>query len=400
MEENFHGLQDKSNKMKVTPLCDVFGRCGGCKFQDIEYSAQIAIKKNDIYELLNRAGIFWPKEKLQIFFKNEYYYRNRMDFIFSENGCGLREKGKFYKIVNFDKCYIATEKINQILGEVNVWFKNNIQKEEVFDIRKKTGVLRYCVVRAAVFTDDSLMTFILNKDAEKEITDQTIEKVKLFSRQTNVRNVLYGFVKHNTDVSITDEFFVLKGNEFTNEKLANMDYFYHSQGFFQSNPGLTLDIMFYIKSKIKDKYDLLLDMFGGVGTFGIFLFDYAKDIIIFDNNKYADIYARKNIEANKKLNVTFIKTDILNVENLLSLVKGKKSIFIIDPPRAGLHKKAIKFIIDTLPEKIFYISCNPVKFIEDFKNMDKKYSIADFALFDMFPQTPHIESVAELEIKR
>lgn len=400
MEENFHGLQDKSNKMKVKPLCDVFGRCGGCKFQDIEYSAQIAIKRNDIYELLNRAGIFWSKEKLQIFFKNEYFYRSRMDFIFSENGCGLRERGKFYKIVNFDKCYIATDKINQILREVNVWFKNNIQKEEVFDVRKKTGVLRYCVVRAAVFTDDSLITFIINKDAEKEVIDQIIEKIKLFSMRTSVKSVLYGFVKHNTDISITDEFFVLKGKDFINEKLANIDYYYHSQGFFQNNPVLTLDIMFYLKSKIKDKYDLLLDMFGGVGTFGIFLFDYAKDVIVLDNNKYADIYARKNIEANKRLNMTFIKIDVLNVKKLLPLVKGKKSIFIIDPPRAGLHKKAIKFIIDTLPEKIFYISCNPVKFIEDFKYMEKKYRIADFALFDMFPQTPHIESVAELEIKR
>lgn len=380
--------------MKITPLCNVFGKCGGCKFQDTEYSAQISIKKNDIYELLSRNGISWSLEKSQIFFKNEYFYRNRMDFIISENGCGLREKGKFYKIVNFDKCYIANEKINKILSEVNSWLNNNIKKEEIFDTRKKTGILRYCVIRVGVYTDDSLITFILNKDAEQEKINSVIDKIKIFLNKPIVKNVLYGFVKHNTDISITDDFFILKGNDFINEKLANVNYFYHSQGFFQNNPGLTIDIMFYIKDRIKDKYDLLLDMYGGVGTFGIFLSDYAKDTIIFDNNKYADIYAKKNIEINKKLNITFIKSDIQNIKNLLSLVKGKKSIFVIDPPRSGMHKNAKKFILDTLPEKIFYISCNPVKFIEDFKDLDKKYNMVDFALFDMFPQTPHIECVA------
>ncbi len=382
--------------MKITPLCNVFGKCGGCKFQDIEYSAQIAMKRNDIYELLNRTGISFSKEKIKIYFKNEYYYRNRMDFIISLDGCGLREKGKFYKIINFNKCYIAADRINELLQEINGWIKKDIQKEEIFDIKKKTGILRYSVIRTGIFTGDTLITFILNKDAEKEKIDKIIEKIKLFTEKTKALKVLYGFVRHNTDVSITDEFVILKGNEFIKERLANLNYYYHSQGFFQSNSGVAIDMIFYIKEKIKEKYDLLFDMFGGVGTFGIFMSEYAKDVIIFDNNKYAEICANKNIEINNKTNIKFIKQDVLNIENLLPEVKGRKSIYIIDPPRAGLHKKAIKFILETLPEKIFYISCNPVKFIEDYKNIDKKYDIVDFALFDMFPQTPHIESVAEL----
>ena len=164
--------------MRVAPLCDVFGKCGGCKSQDIEYSAQGAIKKNEIYELLDRAGISFPKEKIKTYFKNEYYYRNRMDFIISPEGCGLREKGKFYKIINFNRCYIAAEKINELLEEVNAWVKNNIEKEDIFDIRKKTGTLRYSVIRAGIFTGDGLITFILNKDATKESVVRIIEKIK------------------------------------------------------------------------------------------------------------------------------------------------------------------------------------------------------------------------------
>ncbi|MCX8094270.1 MAG: 23S rRNA (uracil(1939)-C(5))-methyltransferase RlmD [Candidatus Goldbacteria bacterium] len=384
--------------MKVTPLCDVFGRCGGCTYQDIDYSAQIVIKKNNVFELLNRAGIPISKDSIQIFYKNEFYYRNRMDFIFSEKGCGLREKGKFYKIVNFDRCYIAAEKINQLLKEVNYWSKDLIS-EDIFDIKKKRGVLRYCVIRTGIFTGDTLITFILNKDADTEKTKAIIEKIKEFSDKTTAANVLYGFVRCNTDVSITDEFFILKGSEFIREKLLDVDFFYHSQGFFQNNPALILDMVFYIKDRVKNHYDLLIDMFCGVGTFGIFLSGFAKDVLIFDNNKYAELCALKNIEINKKPSIEFKRMDILDVEKLLPVVKGKKSIFIIDPPRAGLHKKAINFILSTLPEKIFYISCNPVKFIEDFKSLDKKYKIINFALFDMFPQTPHIESVAEMERK-
>jgi|DewCreStandDraft_4_1066084.scaffolds.fasta_scaffold03592_8 23S rRNA (uracil-5-)-methyltransferase RumA len=386
--------------MKATPLCNVFGRCGGCKYQDIDYSAQIVIKKNDAFELFKRNGIPFYQQNLNIFFKNEYYYRNRMDFIISKDGCGLREKGKFHKIVNFDKCFIANEKINKILSETNQWIKNYIKEDEVFDIRKKTGVLRYCVIRAGFFTDDTLVTFILNKEAEKEKIEKVLEKLKLFISQSGAKSVLYGFVKHNTDISITDEFFVLKGKEFLEEKISDIRYFYHSQGFFQSNIGITTDIMFYIKDKIKDKYDLLLDMFGGVGTFGIFLSDVAKEVIIFDNNKYEEEMAVKNINENKRLNIIFKRLDILNVQDLLQSVKDRKSIFIADPPRTGLHKKAINFILDTLPEKIFYISCNILKFIENYKEIDKRYIIKSFALFDMFPHTPHLESVAELELKK
>ncbi|MCX7698540.1 MAG: 23S rRNA (uracil(1939)-C(5))-methyltransferase RlmD [Candidatus Goldbacteria bacterium] len=384
--------------MKIIPLCEVFGRCGGCAYQDIDYSAQIVIKKNNVFELLNRAGIPILKDNIRIFYKNEFYYRNRMDFIFSEKGCGLREKGKFYKIVNFDRCYIAAERINQLLKEVNNWSKDLIS-EDIFDIKKKKGVLRYCVIRNAIFTDDTLITFILNKDADTEKIKAIIEKIKEFSNKTTAKNVLYGFVRYNTDVSITDEFFILKGSEFIREKLLDVDFFYHSQGFFQSNPAMILDMFFYIKDRIKDHYDLLVDMFCGVGTFGIFLSGFAKNVLIFDNNKYAELCALKNIEINKKFNIRFERMDILDVEKLLPVVKGKKCIFIIDPPRAGLHKKAINFILSALPEKIFYISCNPAKFVEDFKYLNEKYNIIDFALFDMFPQTPHIESVTEIERK-
>jgi 23S rRNA (uracil1939-C5)-methyltransferase len=382
----------------VQPKCPVFGKCGGCTYQDKEYSAQLVIKKQETEMAFKRAGVEIPDlENMKFFVKDEYFYRNRMDFAFNENGLGLREKGKFNKLVGFETCYISNEAINSSLADVNAWFRSNKDKLEVFDVVKRNGTLRYAVCRGSFFSKDSSITFILNKDSDK--LEHHISMIKEFAASSKANNILYGLVKYNTDVSTVEDAVVVKGSDCLVEHLGGLKYLYHTQGFFQNNSLVTMDMIFYMKDKIKEKYPMLLDLFGGVGTFGIFYADMADEVLVVDNSKTGGMCAEKNILNSGKRNVIFKEADAMEIEKISPWLVGKKSIYIMDPPRVGLHKKTIKFINAMKPEKILYVSCNQARLAEDIRDLFENYVFKDFAMFDMFPQARHVESVAELDLK-
>jgi 23S rRNA (uracil-5-)-methyltransferase RumA len=380
------------------PKCPVFGKCGGCTYQDKEYSAQLVIKKQETEMAFKRAEVEIPgAQDMKIFVKDEYFYRNRMDFAFNENGLGLREKGRFNKLVGFETCYISNEVINSLLAEVNAWYRANKDKLEVFDVVKRTGTLRYAVSRGSFFSKDSSITFIMNKDSDK--LEHHINMIKQFAAGSKANNILYGMVKYNTDVSTVEDVVVVKGSDCLVENLGGIKYMYHTQGFFKNNSLVTMDMIFYMKDKIKEKYPMLLDLFGGVGTFGIFYADMAKEVLVVDNSKTGGACAEKNILNSGKKNVIFKEADAVEIDKISPWLIGKKSLYIMDPPRTGLHKKTIKFINAMKPAKILYVSCNQARLAEDIRDLSENYVFKDFALFDMFPQARHVESVAELDLK-
>ncbi|HDQ25917.1 MAG TPA: class I SAM-dependent RNA methyltransferase [bacterium] len=356
------------------------------------------MKKNAVAEALLRAGIPMPPGA-PFYFKGEYGYRNRMDFVFSEKGPGFRRSGKFYRFVNFEECFISNDGINSALGEVTAWFNENREKISVFDVVKKQGVLRYSTIRSSYFTEDSSVTFILNKDAPHDALEAHRGLISEFGALSGCKNILIGLVKSNSDLSAVDDAVVVKGREFLEERLGPCKFFYHTQGFFQNNSAVTMDMLFYAREKAGSGYDCLLDLFGGVGTFGIFLKDAAAEAIIADNSQTGRVCAEMNIRENNAGNVSYIHFEAVKPGELHAEFEGKKTIFILDPPRAGMHKKTMKFILTSAPERIIYISCNPVRLGEDMRALSTKYNMTDMAMFDMFPQTRHIECAVVLDKK-
>ncbi|HRU38749.1 MAG TPA: hypothetical protein P5511_02635 [Candidatus Goldiibacteriota bacterium] len=369
-------------------------------YQDREYSAQLAIKRKETEEAFGRAGVMLPSgtEGLRIYVKDEYYYRNRMDFAFNSGGLGLREKGKFSRLVGFEECHISNNVINRLLGEVNSWYRGNRDRLEVFDVVKRKGTLRYAVCRGSFFSGDSSITFVLNRDSEN--IESHAAAIREFAAASSAANVLFGTVKYNTDISSPDDCVVVKGSDCLHETLAGIKYTYHTQGFFQNNSLVTMDMMHFIRSKIAKKYPLILDLFGGVGTFGIFCADKADEVIISDNSGPSAACAERNIRENRKMNAIFRQADATEPEKLSPWLAGKGGLYIVDPPRTGLHKKTIKFLRTMKPEKIIYVSCNQIRLAEDIRDLSEIYELKDLALFDMFPQARHIESVAELDLKK
>jgi tRNA/tmRNA/rRNA uracil-C5-methylase (TrmA/RlmC/RlmD family) len=304
----------------------------------------------------------------------------------------LREKEKWYKIVDIEECKIANQKVNEILKETREFFKN--PSGRAFHVKKKTGTLRYAVIRAA---KTSSISFILNEDSPN--LQETTKKIREFAEKTTADNVVIGHVPSVRDVSVSNEFLVVKGSEFLIEKYLTQEFKFSVQGFFQNNSIMADRMQGYVYLMLREKklknYHLL-DLYGGVGTFGIINAGLFSKVTIVENDQNCINSAKENIKENKVGNAQALAMD---AKNLKKLNLPKDLVVITDPPRSGMHPKTIEDLNRIKPKFIIYISCNPAQLKDDLPKF-KNYDIKSVAMFDLFPQTPHIESVVELELSQ
>jgi tRNA (uracil-5-)-methyltransferase len=359
--------------------CKYFGTCGGCLLQHISYEAQLTQKAEKLKHITSKD--------VQIVSGPEFGYRNRMDFIFTSAGLGLRKRGDWRTIIDIEQCPIANKRINEVLNEIRAFFKD----VDVFDVRRNTGTFRYAVIRTA---DSGVsVSFVLNKDSTK-ISDAT-DLIEKFAKETNVENIVVTYVHSKTDVSVGEEFYVVKGNDFLEQNYIGKKFRYAIQGFFQNNHIVAEKLQNYIHEKIKSydtKHVELLDLYGGVGTFGICNADLFQKVTSVESFAGCTDAAKENIKINSLDNVQAITLD---AKNLKKLEFGK--LFVItDPPRSGMHEKTIQQLQALEPEVIIYISCNIDQLGKDLIKF-KQYEVKEATLFDMFPQTPHCEGVVVLE---
>jgi 23S rRNA (uracil-5-)-methyltransferase RumA len=386
--------------------CPYFEECGGCSSQHIPYELQLENKKK-IVAYKSKTDL----TKVKVFSDNPFNYRNRMDFVFHEQGLGFREKGKWWKIIDVKNCPIAEEKINELLSEIREEFKNI----DSFDLKKHTGTYRYAVIRTA---SDSCITFILNPSSPK--LSIAIEKIKEYSNKTKADNIIIAYVDPKTDQSTSTDYFVVKGKDELTENYLGKTFSYSAQGFFQNNHKMAEKMHEYVNNILKEynikheineyevkeyekeheiKYQLsdyyLLDLYGGVGSFGIINTALFKKTISIESFEGCTISAKKNIEINKEKNMEAI---CLDAAQLKKIDLPEKLFVITDPPRSGMNEKTIEQIKKLKPKVIIYISCNPDQMGKDLPKF-KAYSVKSVALFDLFPQTSHMEAVTELIIK-
>lgn len=395
-------------------LCPKFGTCGGCTAQHIEYSLQLENKKKALAHALDAHTLgahtlgahtldnAFSEDNIKVFSGNEFHYRNRMDFLFHQKGIGLRKKDDYKKIIDIEKCVISNEELNKLLAEVRSFFENkpNILADastntstDIFNVNLRTGTLRYVVIRTP--QNDSSISFVLNSDSKR--IDETTEQIKEFAKITSANNVLVAYVPSQIDMSISDDFFVVKGSEMLKETYLGKTFFYHAQGFFQNNSEMAEKMHEYC-NKLLTSYSQyakpahLLDLYGGVGTFGIINADLFKGVTIVESVKQCIDAADKNIEINKIKNA---KAVVLDAVQLKKLSLPEPLFVITDPPRSGMDMKTIEQLKILKPKLILYISCNVQQLAKDIPKF-KHYKIKSAALFDLFPQTIHSEAVVEL----
>ena len=398
---------------KIIPKCRYFGECGGCSAQHVPYELQLKNKLNFVMSKLKKQTVELPENwTIGISNDKEYNYRNRMDLIFCNEGLGLRRKDKFYKIVPISRCEISNEKLNRFIVEINSWFEENKDSLDVFDIKAKSGTLKYALIRAPEFSDNSTISFVINIESSR--AEEHIELLKKFSDKTSAKNVVISKVPAKLDESVSRDCYAVKGSIMLDEIFSggmdtqsrfSHDYIFHSQGFFQNNSKVAQKMVEYTRDIFAEfgpevtSNATLLDLYGGVGTFGIASANLFKECLVAEAFSESIDCAKINIEKNKLSNASAVCIDatyIKNSDETYKIISRAKDLFVLtDPPRSGMHPKTIRFLQEISPKVIVYVSCNPEQMAKELRFF-RNYEIRSLRVFDMFPQTNHIESIIEL----
>jgi len=343
--------------------------------QHLDYDKQLEQKRDLVKNLLNFSDIM-------VFSDSDFYYRNRIDLVFHKTGLGLRKKGMWWCVLDIEECIICEERINKIINELRDYFKEN----DAFDIKRRIGTLRYAVIR--VTRKEICINFILNSDSMK--ISEAIEKIKGF--RTCANDITIGYVGRNSDLSVTDDYFVLKGRDNLEEEILGRGFIFNCQSFFQNNYNVAVKMHKYVSGLLKKYNGNLLDLYGGVGCFGVINSNGFSKILVVDESKNAIACARINIGDLKNMGVKLLDSKYLKRLEL----KGRW-VVILDPPRSGMHFKVIEELNLLRPEAIIYVSCNVKQLARDLAKFND-YRIESAALFDMFPQTEHCEVAVELKL--
>ncbi len=361
-------------------MCPYFGSCGGCSHQDIEYTQQLRVKNACLEEAIGFGDI-------RVFSGRPYGYRSRMDFAFHALGLGLRERGAYYKFVDIEHCAISNTGLNALLAEVREHFSGVFY----FDVRRRFGAFCYAVIRTP--PGDSSVSIVLNRKDRR--LEEAVERVRAYAESARARNVLVTFVPHNRNVSVSDEFEVIKGTDMLSESYLDRRFFFPVQGFFQVNHEMAVRVHAYCSERLAaftTDRATLLDLYGGVGSFGILNALGFKQVLILENYTPAVQAADRNLAAN---GITNAKAICRDARYLNELELPRPLFVIMDPPRSGIHPKTLKQLNRLQCEALLYVSCNPKLLGRDLQELNQ-FKIRSAALFDMFPQTPHMEAVVEL----
>jgi len=361
--------------------------CGGCATQHLTYERQLSNKKDRLIQELDGYS------DIQVYSDEEWFYRNRMDMVFTSGGLGFKEKGKWWRTLPVKQCVISNPRLNELITEINEFFGPEF---DFFNVKTHDGTYKYATIRTP--QKDSSVSIVLNRQSERY--DEAVKKVRAYAEVSSANNVLITNMKAKSSQSFGTDFEVVKGSEMLEEALMGKVFHYSSQGFFQNNSVMAEKMHEYVHKLLKGykrgEYAHLLDLYGGVGAFGVVNADLFHKVTTIEDFEACTVAAKANIERNQLGNVEALCMD---AKRLKQVKLPTNELYVVtDPPRSGMHEETIIQLKKLRPAKIIYISCNVEQLGKDLPKF-KDYEIRSAALFDLFPQTNHMESVVELSLR-
>lgn len=399
---------------RTEPVCTHFGVCGGCKWQNMNYEAQLGYKQKQVLNALVRIGkLEIPEIKKIIPSKNIYHYRNKLEFTFSNkswlteeqigsgtdfdnrNALGFHVPGLFDKVLDINECHLQPEPSHSIRAEVKRFAHEN--GLSFYDIREHAGFLRTLIIRTTS-TGQAMVIVVFAEDEKGKIVSLLDH---LRNKFPSITSLLYVINQKKNDTINDLQVNCFSGKEFITEDLEGLKFKIGPKSFFQTNSAQAYELYKVVRdlALLKDD-ETVYDLYTGTGTIAHFIARYAKKVVGLEYIPEAIEDAKMNAHANAIGNTSFFAGDIRDLlSNDLISANGKPDVIITDPPRAGMHEDVIKNILGIAPAKIVYVSCNPATQARDLYLMSDKYQITAIQPVDMFPQTAHVENVVKLEKK-
>jgi len=408
---------EKAKEETEELVCPHFGVCGGCSLQTLSYQEQLNRKEAQVKALLDEVCPSYGFEGIKGS-PSQWGYRNKMEFSFGDKykdgplALGMHKKESFYDVVTVNQCRIVDGDYHQILvcvlkhfTELGIPYYRKIQH---------TGILRHLLIRRAVKTGEILINLVTASNDcldRREITEENkqilnerlqirglVDKLLALPLQGEIKGVLHTINDTLADVVQSDETVLLYGQDFFYEELLGLKFKIGPFSFFQTN-SLGAEVLYetvrnYI-GETKDK--VIFDLYSGTGTIAQMLALVAKKVIGVEIVEEAVRMAKENAVRNGLSNCEFIAGDVLKV---IDEVTDKPDFIVLDPPRDGVHPKALGKIIDFGVNKIVYISCKPTSLVRDLVELQERgYQMERVCCVDMFPGTVHVETVVLIQRK-
>ncbi len=402
------------SKDRVTPFCEHFGVCGGCKWQMLPYEKQLVYKQNEVAQNLRRLGkITLPEIQPIIGCDTISRYRNKLEFTFSNrrylmaeemgtagenlqnNGLGFHVPRLFDKVIDINTCHLMAEPTNPIKNTIRAYALEH--QLPFYDIRNHTGWLRTLMLRICTTGEVMVNLCIGYEDAPalKQLFDHLLQQVP------GITTLLYTINPKKNDSIYDLQPQVYYGKGYALETLEDFRFKISPKSFFQTNTRQG-EKLYQTTREFAELTgnETVYDLYCGTGSIGIFVSRLAKKIIGVELIQEAIDDAKENAALNNITHTHFFAGDVIDICNDLFFAQhGRPDVIITDPPRAGMHDKLVKKLLEMAAPTIVYVSCNPATQARDLQLLDEKYVVTKVQPVDMFPQTHHIENVVQLKLR-
>ena len=395
-------VMEKSALETREPVCSIFPACGGCVYQTMDYQAQVKMKAEQIQSIMDAAvdGYSYTFEGVKESPK-EFAYRNKMEFSFGDEykdgplSLGLHKKGSTYDVLTASDCKLVHEDMTQILSCVLDYFKERCVS--YYKKMQHIGYLRHLLLRRGDTTGEILVNLVTTTQEEHDLAP-LVEKLLALPVEGKIVGILHILNDSLSDVVQSDETKILYGQDYFYEKIMGLEFKITPFSFFQPNSRGAEVLYSTVREYIGDIHDMTVyDLFSGTGTIAQVLAPVAKQVIGVEIIEEAVEAAKENAERNGLHNCRFIAGDVFKV---LDEIEEKPDVIVLDPPRDGIHPKALPKILDYGVENIVYISCKATSLARDLEMIQARgYRVVKCTAVDQFCQTVHVESIVLLSHK-
>lgn len=377
---------------RITPPCPHAGVCGGCLWQHMSYDAQIKLKQEKILQTFAQANISIPSFALETC-SDPLFYRNRMDYVVGWRGeLGLKAYGAWNRYIDLSTCLLLDKDTPEALAVVRKFFETaNI---EPWDAKHQTGQARYLVMRSGKFTGERLIMLVVK---QASLITPAQRQAMVDALAPFATSLYLGENPDITDLSYAKTLELLHGKPYLRERINDLEYDIHPNAFFQTNSGMAAKLQTRVLERLQlSAGQRMLDLYCGMGFFGIACAKQGMNVFGQELDQAAIELAKHNAELNQVSGNTTFVAGAIESEDLWQ--SHAPDAVLIDPPRAGLHPNARATLIDKRPPRIVYVSCNYHNLIKDLPAFLEHYTLTHIDALDLFPQTPHVEVVATLNL--
>ena len=383
------------------PVCSLFPACGGCMYQTMSYEAQLEMKAQQMKEIID--GALFPGREYEFegikASPKEFAYRNKMEFSFGDEykdgplSLGLHKKGSTYDVLTASDCKLVHSDMTEILQCVLEYFTE--LNAPYYKKMQHTGYLRHLLLRRGDTTGEILVNLVTTTQEVYDLQPM-VERLMELNLEGKIVGILHILNDSLSDVVQSDETRILYRQDYFYEKLLNLEFKITPFSFFQPNSRGAEVLYSIVREYIGDIRDMtVFDLFSGTGTIGQVLAPVAKQVIGVEIVEEAVEAAKENAARNGLTNCRFIAGDVFKV---LDEIEEKPDVIVLDPPRDGIHPKALPKILDYGVEKIVYISCKATSLARDLEMIQGRgYEIVKCVAVDQFCETVHVETIALLQ---